>query len=78
MPLGVLGFSGPKLKAARRQAGLSRAELADLSCRGAWTVGKYESGCRRPSPNAVRALARVLGCRPIDLLSCEDVAPDAP
>ena len=76
MPVGVLEFSGSKLRAARRQTGLSRAELADMACRAPWTVGQYECGGKRPSPNAVKALARALRIEYADLLSIEDVAPD--
>jgi transcriptional regulator with XRE-family HTH domain len=76
-PVAVLEFSGAKLRAARDLAGLSIDELADLSCRGARTIDHYERGEQRPSTQAVRALSRALGLKYADLLSTEDVAPDA-
>jgi transcriptional regulator with XRE-family HTH domain len=72
-----LEFSGAKLRAARKQAGLSVAELADLACRGVDSVYHYEQGAQRPSVNAVKAMARILGLDYADLLSIEDVKPDA-
>jgi transcriptional regulator with XRE-family HTH domain len=76
-PCAVLDFSGAKLRAARKQAGLSYEDLADLSCRSWQSIQAYELGAQRPSTQAVRALSRALGLQYVDLLSIEDVEPDA-
>jgi transcriptional regulator with XRE-family HTH domain len=76
-PCAVLDFSGAKLRAARKLAGLSYDELAEMSCRAATTIGAYERGEQRPSTQAIRALSRALGLEYVDLLSIEDVDPDA-
>ena len=76
-PVAVLDFSGAKLREARKRAGLSLAELADLACRGAHTIGSYENGNQRPSTQAIRALSRALGLKYADLPSCEDAPTDA-
>jgi transcriptional regulator with XRE-family HTH domain len=76
-PVAVLDFSGGKLRAARKRAGLSVDELSDLSCRSARTIGHYERGQQRPSTQAIKALSRALGLDYADLLSIEEVAPDA-
>jgi transcriptional regulator with XRE-family HTH domain len=76
-PIGVLDFSGAKLRAARKEAGLSYDELAEMSCRGWSSIQAYELGLQRPSTQAVRGLARALGCSYADLLSIEDAPTDA-
>jgi transcriptional regulator with XRE-family HTH domain len=76
-PVAVLDFSPSKLRAARVQAGLSRDELEDLSCRSARTIALYEQGAQRPSTQAIKALSRALGIPYAGLLAVEEAAPDA-
>lgn len=66
------GF-GARLRALRRAAGLSQAELAGEAMSASY-VSLLESGRRTPTPAAVAALAERLGCGPERLLMGVDPA----
>jgi transcriptional regulator with XRE-family HTH domain len=60
------------LRHARRDAGLSQAELAKRSGVGAATVARIEAGAiDNPRLNTLRDLARALGIDPRDLVPDE-------
>lgn len=63
-----------RLKAARRNAGLSQQELAAGLCSTS-LLSRLEAGSRQPSADTVRDLATRLGVRPSDLTG--DVESDA-
>lgn len=52
---------GAELRRLRRDRGLTQARLGDLAGIGRWHVSHLELGKRRPSVDALAALARVLG-----------------
>ena len=52
---------GPRIAAARRQAGLSQAALAQRLKISASAMGMYEQGRREPSVETLVALSRELG-----------------
>lgn len=54
---------GAELRRLRLDRGLSQERLGDLAGIGRWHVSDLERGTRRPSADALAALARVLGSR---------------
>jgi transcriptional regulator with XRE-family HTH domain len=50
-----------RLRALRQAAGLTRRELATQAGMGVGTLAAYEQGRRRPVPQTLADLARVLG-----------------
>jgi transcriptional regulator with XRE-family HTH domain len=58
---GVPGFSAARLRAAREQAGLSPARLAEAAGTTRGSISKYLSGHARPQADRLPALARALG-----------------
>ncbi len=55
---------GIKLRAARRRAGLSQAELARRAGLNAFSIAKLEQGTREPTWATVQALVKALGVSP--------------
>ncbi len=62
-------FSPDRLRALRKQVGLSREALAHAIGRSYMQVGNYERGQQRPPAEVLDEIARVLGCTRDDLLS---------
>lgn len=53
---------GEKLKAARKAAGLSQADLAEkVGCRQK-DVSRWESGLHEPGALTLKKMAQILGC----------------
>lgn len=55
------------LKERREQLGLSQMELARKVCLSQSLIAAYELGTRKPTGDAVAALAKALGCTMDDL-----------
>jgi transcriptional regulator with XRE-family HTH domain len=64
-------FSADRLRAARRQCGLSRDQFAVRIGRTVSTVTKYEIGQLTPSASVLGAIAAVLDCEVGDLYVTE-------
>jgi transcriptional regulator with XRE-family HTH domain len=64
---GAPAFDGGRLRAARKAAGLTLAQVSDRVGVHVTVVANWERGERVPQVNRVGALARVLGVRPGDL-----------
>lgn len=68
-----------KLKAIRRERGLSQRELAKRTGINYVTISKYETGRVAPGLANVEKIARALGCLVNDLISEDSNAvPDNP
>lgn len=65
-------FSGTRLRAARRRAGLSAHQLADRVDRSTSVVWSYESGRARPPVDVAAGLADVIGV-PLTALLADDL-----
>lgn len=65
--MAATGFDS-RLRALRKAAGLSQAELADKTGLNRFGVAKLEQGQREPGWATVIALARALGVTPNDFL----------
>lgn len=52
---------------ARREAGLSQAEVSEASGVSQKQISRYESGKAKPHPSTLRKLADALDCRVKDL-----------
>lgn len=61
-------FSGPRLRAARRAAGLSAGALAERVARSASVVWSYEEERARPPVDVAAGLAAAVGVPLTDLL----------
>lgn len=66
-------FSGPRLREARKSAGLSPEHLAISVGRSTYTIREYELSRVAPSVATLAALADTVGCAVDDLL---DEAPE--
>lgn len=64
-------FSGPRLREARKSAGLSPEQLAVSIGRSFYSVREWELGRVTPSVTTLAALADILGCTVDDLLTEE-------
>ncbi|MFD8453899.1 helix-turn-helix domain-containing protein [Streptomyces coelicoflavus] len=64
-------FSGPRLRNARKSAGLSPEQLAVSIGRSFYSVREWELGRVTPSVTTLAALADTLGCTVDDLLTEE-------
>lgn len=64
-------FSGPRLRNARKSAGLSPEQLAVSIGRSFYSVREWELGRVTPSVTTLAALADILGCTVDDLLTEE-------
>lgn len=62
-------FSPANLRRLRKQAGLSRRQLADMVGVSQLTISVYEQGRCTPSVKAVAALAAAFGCTLDDLFT---------
>lgn len=49
------------LRVARKDAGLTQRQLGDKVGKDITTIGKYENGTRRPSPEVAQEIASILG-----------------
>lgn len=59
---------GEKLKAARKAAGMSQADLAEkVGCRQK-DISRWESGLHEPGALTLKKMAQVLGCSMDDLV----------
>ncbi|MCP5059910.1 MAG: helix-turn-helix transcriptional regulator [bacterium] len=65
------------VREARRRAGLTQAELADRAGVPKSTVGRIESGTRRPSTDLVERLVRAAGLEVTVSLSESDPGTDS-
>jgi transcriptional regulator with XRE-family HTH domain len=66
-------FSGPRLREARKSAGLSPEHLAISVGRSSYTIREYEMGRVTPSVATLAALADTIG-RTVDDLLIEEAA----
>lgn len=66
-------FSGRRLKARRRDAGLSRERLAHLVGRSVFSIDGYERGLSLPSVGTLAAMADHLDISLDDLFEAEAV-----
>ncbi|MGW2169022.1 helix-turn-helix domain-containing protein [Streptomyces sp. NPDC001705] len=64
-------FSGPRLRNARKSAGLSPEQLAVSIGRSFYSVREWELGRVTPSVATLAAVADTLGCSVDDLLTEE-------
>ncbi len=70
---------GSRIRAARRQRGLTQAALAERAGLSPETVSAIERGKHVPRADTVIALARALSCPPEDLLAAQlPMLPDSP
>lgn len=67
-------FSGPRLREARRAAGLTADQLAQRIGRNMWTVYQYEKATAVPSVPTLGAIADVLNVTTDSLFDVEAVA----
>lgn len=72
---GAPGFDGQRLRAARKAAGLTLAQVSDQVGVHITVVANWERGERTPQVNRLGALARVLGVRPADLVEMAEEDP---
>jgi transcriptional regulator with XRE-family HTH domain len=70
-------FSGPRLREARKSAGLSPEHLAISVGRSSYSIREYEMGRVTPSVTTLAAMADAVGCTVDDLLAEEEVAANA-
>jgi len=63
---------GQKIKAARKQKGLSQEQLAELVGYKVGTISKYEQGYRIPDISMLRKIAAVLECNLSELAGASD------
>ena len=63
---------GQKIKAARKQKGLSQEQLADLVGYKVGTISKYEQGYRTPDIGMLRKIAVALECNLAELAGTTD------
>jgi transcriptional regulator with XRE-family HTH domain len=68
-------FSGPRLREARKSAGLSPEQLAVNIGRSFYSVREWELGRVTPSVATLAALADIVGCTVDELL--DEEAADA-
>jgi transcriptional regulator with XRE-family HTH domain len=66
-------FSGPRLREARKSAGLSPEHLAISVGRSSYSIREYEMGRVIPSTTILIAIADTLG-RPVDDFLIEEAA----
>ncbi len=75
------------LKALRKKAGLTQAELADKTGLSCSAIGSYEKGLREPNAKAMAALERFFNVSTVSLYGnrkvrvrkvCKKEAPEAP
>ncbi|MEU8528508.1 helix-turn-helix transcriptional regulator [Streptomyces sp. NPDC048629] len=64
-------FSGPRLRATRKAAGVSIEHLAVTISRSAYSVLEYQRGRVTPPVDVIAAIADTLGCTVEDLLEEE-------
>lgn len=69
------GFAG-RLKAARRQAGLTQEDLSSRADLAPVTLSKLETGVNKPTFEIFLALAHALGTSPNYLAGWDDPAPE--
>ena len=69
MAVGTPGFDGRRLRAARRSAGLTQAQLAQQVGVPTTGVANWETGYRAPRADRLAELARLLGVPPSELTS---------
>ena len=69
MAVGTPGFDGRRLRAARRSAGLTQAQLARQLGVPTTGVANWETGYRAPRADRLAELARMLGVPPSELTS---------
>jgi transcriptional regulator with XRE-family HTH domain len=68
-------FRGDRLAEARRQHGLSQADLANaISAAGRERISQWERGYEQPHPRLLREVADVLGIDPRELLDVDEDA----
>jgi transcriptional regulator with XRE-family HTH domain len=64
----LLARLGRNLQAARRSAGLTQQELADLAGVDLTILDQIERGCQDPGLNLLDDLANAVGCAAVELL----------
>ncbi|MDX3578657.1 helix-turn-helix transcriptional regulator [Streptomyces sp. FL07-04A] len=62
-------FSGGRLRAARRAAGLTAEQVADAVGRSPWAVWRWERGAAQPGIGTADLLADAVGVSLPDLLA---------
>jgi transcriptional regulator with XRE-family HTH domain len=70
--MGAPGFSGRRLRDARRAARLTQRQLAEQLGIPDTGVINWETGQRAPRTDRLPELARILGVQPADLTDTED------
>lgn len=68
---------GMRIKAARRELGLSQSDLADMTDVSQPTVANWENGSHAPRHAALPKIAGALNQTPADLMIAAVAAPDA-
>ena len=63
----LLARLGRNLQAARRSAGLTQQELADLAGVDLTILDQIERGCQDPGLNLLDDLANAVGCAAVEL-----------
>ena len=66
--INILARLGRNLQAARRSAGLTQQELADLAGVDLTILDQIERGCQDPGLNLLDDLANAVGCAAVELL----------
>jgi transcriptional regulator with XRE-family HTH domain len=59
---------GEKLRAARKAAGMTQAELAEKVGQQQRDISRWENGLVEPGVLIVKAMAQALGCKMEDLV----------
>ncbi len=59
---------GEKLRAARKAAGMTQAELAEKVGQQQRDISRWENGLVEPGVLIVKAMAQALGCKMDDLV----------
>lgn len=59
---------GKMLKKARKKAGLTQEQVADMASLSVPYIGYLETGLRKPSLKTLKKLAKVLGAKVSDLI----------
>lgn len=59
---------GEKLRAARKAAGMTQAELAEKVGQQQRDISRWENGLVEPGVLIVKAMAKALGCKMEDLV----------
>ena len=64
--------TGEKIKAARKKAKMTQAQLAEKMKIPYQSIGQWERDIRNPKPDTLKSIAKYLNCNYLDLYGDED------